>query len=144
MIAGDGDGKEGLKNLVVGGGEIEDASEYIKLIGHVANPAEFLSTLDVFMLTSDSHEGVPQSLMQALAMEIVSIASDIGSIRDLHNGSNFVLTNNPNKEEFLEALEGILRGDLKVKHSREFIIDNFSKEVMGERKAGIYKKALTS
>lgn len=142
VIAGDGGGKEWLKNLVVGGGEIEDASKYIKLLGHVANPAEFLSTLDVFILTSDSHEGVPQSLMQALAMEIVSIASDIGSIRDLHNGSNFVLTNNPNKEEFLEALEGILRGDLKVKPSREFIIDNFSKEVMGERIAGIYKKVL--
>lgn len=146
VIAGDGDGKEGLKNLVVGGGEIEDASEYIKLLGHVANPAEFLSTLDVFMLTSDSHEGVPQSLMQALAMELVSIASDIGSIRDLHNGSNFVLTNNPNKEEFLEALEGILRGDferdLKVKPSREFIIDNFSKEVMGERIAEVYWKVL--
>lgn len=142
VIAGDGDGKEGLKNLVVGGGEIEDASEYIKLLGHVANPAEFLSTLDVFMLTSDSHEGVPQSLMQALAMELVSIASDIGSIRDLHNGSNFVLTANPNKEEFLEALEGILRGDLKVKPSREFIIDNFSKEVMGERIAEVYWKVL--
>ena len=142
VIGGSGDGQKWLEGLVYGNGEVENANEYIRLLGHVANPAEFLSTLDVFMLTSDRNEGVPQSLMQALAMEIPSIASDIGSIRDLHNGSNFVLTNNPNKEEFLEALEGILRGDLKVKPSREFIIDNFSKEVMGERIAEVYWKVL--
>lgn len=80
--------------------------------------------------------------MQALAMEIPSIASDIGSIRDLHNGDNFVLTQKPIKEEFLEALEGVLRGDLRIEPSCEFIAQNFSKEVMGERIMGIYKKAL--
>lgn len=48
VIAGDGDGREGLRNLVRGGNGKPDASGYIRLLGHVSNPAEFLSVLDIF------------------------------------------------------------------------------------------------
>lgn len=62
--------------------------ERIVFLGHVENPAIFLKAIDIFVMTSDCNEGVPQSLMQALAMELPCIASDIGSIKDLHTCDN--------------------------------------------------------
>ena len=142
VIAGSGDGWQWINGLV----NKEENNEFIKLLGHVENPAEFLSTLDIFMLTSDKNEGVPQSLIQALAMELPCIASDIGSICDLHckneKVENFILTKNPIKEEFYIALEEILEDKDKILPNRDFIIENFSLAKMGEKIMGIYKELL--
>ena len=98
------------------------------------------------MLTSDRDEGVPQSLMQALAMEIPSIASDIGSIADLHSINqgrpNFILTQNPTQEEFEEALESLLNNPNLIEANRALIVENFSLVAMGEKIMQIYKNLL--
>ncbi|WP_416872484.1 glycosyltransferase [Helicobacter ganmani] len=107
----------------------------------------FWQLLDIFMLTSDRNEGVPQSLMQALAMEIPSIAGNIGSIADLHFYSqgkpNFILTQNPNLEEFIEALELLIRKERRILPSRDFICKNFSLVAMGEKTMQVYQNLLS-
>ncbi|MDE5591753.1 MAG: glycosyltransferase family 4 protein [Helicobacter sp.] len=142
VIAGNGDGFEWLSGLIKGNDTQEDASDYIQILGYVQKPAEFLAMLDVFMLTSDKNEGVPQSLMQALLMELPCIASDIGSIKDLYHNKNFILTQNPNFKEFLQALERILNDPLIIKIDRDFISNNFSSETMGKKTLEIYQKLL--
>ncbi len=146
VIAGSGDGQVCLENLAK---EVNQAAnqEIVRLLGHIENPAEFLATLDIFMLTSDRNEGVPQSLMQALAMEIPSIAGNIGSITDLHFYSqgkpNFILTQNPNLEEFIEALELLIRKERRILPSRDFICKNFSLVAMGEKTMQVYQNLLS-
>ncbi|WP_300762982.1 glycosyltransferase family 4 protein [Helicobacter sp. UBA3407] len=146
VIAGSGDGQVCLENLAK---EVNQAAnqEIVRLLGHIENPAEFLATLDIFMLTSDRNEGVPQSLMQALAMEIPSIAGNIGSIADLHFYSqgkpNFILTQNPNLEEFIEALELLIRKERRILPSRDFICKNFSLVAMGEKTMQVYQNLLS-
>lgn len=147
VIAGSGDGQIWLGNLAK---EVnaEAKQEIVRLSGHIKNPAEFLSALDIFMLTSDRDEGVPQSLMQALAMEIPSIASDIGSIADLHSINqgrpNFILTQNPTQEEFEEALESLLNNPNLIEANRALIVENFSLVAMGEKIMQIYRNLLTN
>lgn len=146
VIAGSGDGQVCLENLAK---EVNQAAnqEIVRLLGHIENPAEFLATLDIFMLTSDRNEGVPQSLMQALAMEIPSIAGNIGSIADLHFYSqgkpNFILTQNLNLEEFIEALELLIRKERRILPSRDFICKNFSLVAMGEKTMQVYQNLLS-
>lgn len=145
VIAGSGDGQTRLENLAK---EVNlyAKQEIVRLLGHIDNPAEFLSTLDIFMLTSDKDEGVPQSLMQALAMEIPSIAGNIGSIADLHcteNGKeNFILAPIPSKEEFIKALESLMNKTTTLMPNRQFIVENFSLSAMGDRILSIYHNLL--
>ncbi|TLD89200.1 glycosyltransferase family 4 protein [Helicobacter sp. MIT 05-5294] len=145
VIAGNGDMQASLENLTNKTNQ-EIGREVVRLVGFVKQPAEFLSTLDSFMLTSDKNEGVPQALIQALSMEIPSIAADIGSIADLHcisqGKSNFILTPNPSKEEFTKALESLICERDFIKPNREFIVENFSLKIMGEKILSIYQKLL--
>ncbi|WP_297811301.1 glycosyltransferase family 4 protein [uncultured Helicobacter sp.] len=143
IIAGSGDNQIYLENLAKET-NLKAKREIIRCIGYTKKPAEFLATLDFFLLTSDKNEGVPQSLMQALLMNIPSIASDIGSIADLYliqeGKPNFILTPKPNKEEFIRALESLLRNPNIIQTNREFIVKNFSLSSMGERIMQIYQK----
>lgn len=141
VIGGSGDSLPWLEELIKGREGQENAQEYIKLLGHIEKPAEFLSILDIFMLTSEK-EGVPQSLMQALLMEIPSIASDVGSIKDLYHNNNFLLTSKPTLEEFLQALKQLLDNPHCIEINPYFIIQKFSSEAMGRKILSVYKKVL--
>ncbi|MDE5603475.1 MAG: glycosyltransferase family 4 protein [Helicobacter sp.] len=141
IIGGSGDSFPYLERLIQGGEREENAEGYIKLLGHIEKPAEFLSMLDIFLLTSEK-EGVPQSLMQALLMEIPSIASDVGSIKDLYHNNNFILTPKPTLEEFLKALKRLLEHPSCIEINPYFIIGKFSSEAMGRKILAIYKGVL--
>lgn len=147
VIAGNGDMQASLENLTNKTNQ-EMGREVVRLVGFVKQPAEFLSTLDSFVLTSDKNEGVPQALIQALSMEIPSIAADIGSIVDLHcivaGKPNFILTPNPSKEEFTKALESLICDRDSIKPNRKFIVENFSLKIMGEKILQVYQKLLNS
>ncbi len=131
VIGGDGPQKPNLLRKI----ETEKI-ENVRLLGHVQESAKFLACLDVFVLTSDSNEGVPQSLMQALAMNLPCIAADIGSIRDLYNDANFVLLSEWKKELFVETLKSIENSIER----RDFIIENYSKKKMISECIKVYKK----
>ncbi|MDE6044873.1 MAG: glycosyltransferase family 4 protein [Helicobacter sp.] len=129
-----------------------DVENRIIFLGHVENPAVFLKAIDVFVMTSDCNEGVPQSLMQALAMELPCIASDIGSIKDLHTGDNrgenfLLLHAKPDREEYALALNRLIH-DLKNEPqrlclpNRAFIVRNFSLDIMGRKILDVYSKLL--
>lgn len=140
VVGGSGDSFSHLEGLIKGA-ERESAEDYIKLLGYIQKPAEFLAMLDIFMLTSEK-EGVPQSLMQALLMEIPSIASDVGSIRDLYHNKNFFLTPKPTLESFSQALEELLNNPHCIEINPHFILQNFSSEAMGRQILAIYEKLL--
>ncbi|MDO5045680.1 glycosyltransferase, partial [Campylobacter sp.] len=141
LIAGEGPQRKNLEAFI----DKNNMSGYVKMLGHCDEPAKFLRVLDVFMLISDSGEGVPQSLMQALLMNKACIATDIGSIKDLYDGSNFSLVKF-DKNEIENALKELLLNDTKRKefenHSREFVKSNFTKDIMADKIYNIYKNIL--
>ena len=133
LIAGDGPKKDSIitqiKNL--------DLSDDVVMLGHIDNTAEFLRALDLFVLTSDKNEGVPQSLMQALFMETPSIATTAGSIKDLHTNSNFLISQ-PNEEDIYNNIKSFLLKEKAIVPNRQFMLDNFSKEASTKKIIQVY------
>jgi glycosyltransferase involved in cell wall biosynthesis len=56
----------------------------IRFIGRTKDPQPFLSSLDVFVLPSRS-EGMSNALLEAMAMGVASVATDVGSNRSVLN-----------------------------------------------------------
>jgi len=137
VIAGDGPQKIKIEKLI----KELNLEQSFRMLGHVSKVPELLMALDIFTLTSDSKEGVPQSVMQALLMNKKVVATDAGSTRDLLNGKTFVLIKPNSLDEVIsgltEQIENIKRVD-----SRNFIISNFVKKIMVEKIITIYRKLI--
>ena len=58
LIAGDGPQKESIQKLI----HKLNLNSSVRLLGHISNTPELLCALDILVLSSDSKEGVPQSV----------------------------------------------------------------------------------
>ena len=104
LIAGEGPQRPKLEEII----QSKNLQDSVRLLGHQEAPETFLRALDLFVLSSDSKEGVPQSLIQALMMNLPSIATDVGSVRDLYTGDNFLLIEPGSTEAITEAVSQLL------------------------------------
>ena len=138
IMAGDGPQRENLSNMINDLG----LQNCVSMLGHVPNVPELLQALDIFVLTSDSGEGVPQSVMQALLMQTTVVSTNAGSTKDLYNNQNFVLINKDSQDE-LNAVctklinDSAMRIDYAQK-SRDYVLENFSKVEMTKKIMSIY------
>jgi len=78
LIVGDGPYRSRVEAAIVGKG----LTDHIIMTGHRDDVAAVLRSLDVFVLSSFGHEGVPQAVLQALAMEVPVVASDVGGVAE--------------------------------------------------------------
>ena len=81
---------------------------HVRLLGHINQPERFLRALDIFVLSSDSKEGVPQSLIQALMMGLPVISTDAGSINDLYAGDNFRMIDTGSSKAIADSIKDFL------------------------------------
>jgi glycosyltransferase involved in cell wall biosynthesis len=138
LIAGEGPQREKLEEQI----SKLDLQSKVILLGHVSDVPQFLYAIDIFLFTSDSKEGVPQSVMQALLMNRKVIATDVGSTRDLYKNNNFILKEF-NKKQLLDATENILNSLDDIILNRDFIKNNFSKNVMRDNIYEVYTRLLS-
>ncbi len=140
VMAGDGPQRENLSNMITDFG----LKNHVLMLGHVSNVPELLQALDVFVLTSDSGEGVPQSVMQALLMQTAVISTDAGSTKDLYDDNNFILVDKDSQQALDNACDSLVAdpelGDEYAKHARQCVLDHFSKVRMTEKIVKIYSE----
>ena len=134
LIAGDGPQKKRILDLI---NEL-DIVVNVKLLSHVEQVPELLSALDVFVLSSDSKEGVPQSVIQALSMNISVVATNSGSTRDLLNNNSFYLADINNVDDLVKGVSYFLHNSFQNK-TREYILTNYTKSVMCNKIIQMYK-----
>lgn len=134
LIAGDGPQKNSIVSLVQQVG----LDKQVRLLGYVTQVPELLMALDIFVLSSDSKEGVPQSVMQALLMDKAVVSTDSGSTRDLLYQNNFQLVKVNSVDSLFKGVDYCLSHS-KNKNSREFIMLNFSKTAMTKKISNAYK-----
>lgn len=79
LVVGDGPGRENLKRQAAELG-ITDA---VVMPGNQADVAPWLAAMDVFVLPSYANEGVPQAIMQAMAMGLPVLSTPVGSIPEI-------------------------------------------------------------
>jgi glycosyltransferase involved in cell wall biosynthesis len=89
FIVGDGPQKDALNGKIANAG----LSEVIHMCGHREDVADILRAIDVLVIASTKHEGVPQIGLQALASKTAVVGSDVGGtpeiIRQGVTGRNF-------------------------------------------------------
>ncbi|MCD6588237.1 MAG: glycosyltransferase family 4 protein [Candidatus Fermentibacteraceae bacterium] len=81
MIVGDGPLADYMKHYIA---EM-NLKENFMMLGSRKDVAEILPAFDVFLLTSRS-EGLPRAMLEALAVKIPVVATDVGGIAELVNG----------------------------------------------------------
>ena len=128
-------------------GQINAAkTDNIQYLGYQTDVARLLSAADVFALTS-STEGFPNSLLEAMAMELVVVASDVGAIPDvIENGTDGFVISPGSADEAAKAILSVvndpqLLNSMKEKISRKLRSDYTNKK-LGESYTKMYKELL--
>jgi glycosyltransferase involved in cell wall biosynthesis len=84
-----------------------------ELLGHRPDAIEVMSAFDVFCLPS-RHEGLPISLMEALALGLPIVATRAGGIEELvANGREATLVAPEQPERMADALIAVLQNDVR-------------------------------
>jgi glycosyltransferase involved in cell wall biosynthesis len=137
LIAGDGPGGEKIKKLILD----YKLSDNVTMLGYLEHVPELLSALDIFVLSSDSKEGVPQSVMQALFMGKSVVATNSGSTKDLLNSNNFQLVGTNSSLELVKGVSHYIDND-KINVVGPLIDEKFSLDLMSKKIVGIYNQLL--
>ena len=110
-----------LRNLST---ELDDS---IKVIGEVDAPQEFYRMADVYIFPS-RHEGLPTSLLEAMASGLPSVTSDIGGCEDvIENNVNGYRVNSEDAVAFAEKISLLFTDDERRK-------------IFGERAANLIRE----
>jgi len=137
LLAGDGPKKADILMSV----KKHNLESKVRILGYINKVPDLLEALDIFVLCSDSKEGVPQSVMQALLMNKNIVATDSGSTKDLLNKDNFQLIEAASLLSLIEAVSFYLDGN-NSNYDRSFIVNNFSKIVMTKKIVQLYSLIL--
>ncbi len=101
LIVGDGPQMQHYQELV----KQSPLANNIMLVGHQSNVAPYLQAMDCFVLPSYMNEGIPQALLQAMAVGLPIISCPIGGIPEcLVNYEHKSLVPPKNSEALFKAM----------------------------------------
>lgn len=141
-IAGVGREKKGLEQLICALG----LEKRVELVNWQAS-TDFLKSIDIFVLPS-WWEGLPVALLEAGAVGLPVIVSDIPSNREIISDTNLGLWFDPNHpEELAEKIQSVLADPklaLKMAVNLHKLVEmQFSLDFMIERYCEVYENLLT-
>ena len=114
-------------------------NEKISLMGNVNNVKEYLQSSDCFISASFS-EGLPYSVLEAMAINLNCILSDIPSHREILNNSdsmNNQLFEPNNVDQLVELIRKELVNNIE-NNNRKIIVDNFDEKTMSKKYQNYY------
>jgi glycosyltransferase involved in cell wall biosynthesis len=104
MIVGDGEHKDHLQALISALGR----HDRIHLLGYRADVKEIYPAMDIFALSS-LREGLPNVLLEAMAMEVPVVATRVAGIPQLiQDGSNGLLVEPASEPTLTDALTRLM------------------------------------
>lgn len=146
IIAGSGPLESELKDLV----KKQDVSEYVEFVGY-KTPGENINLMNEanffihHSITTESGEteGIPNAIMEAMAMELPVLSTYHAGIPELvENGVNGFLVEEKNINEMAKMMEKIMSWEYK-KDSRKKIEEMFSIQKHNEDIQELYKHILS-
>jgi len=119
----------------------------VHVTGFVDDKMAVLSATDIFLLPSNG-EGTPLSIMEAMAMELPIIATDVGGVSEmLAGGDTGQLISPRSTDDILAAVRTYLEDpDLVRRHSasaRERVVKNYDIDAVAAKYDEIYHAVLT-
>lgn len=143
LVVGDGPGRDNLRQQAADLG----IAERIVMPGNQNDVAPWFAALDVFALPSYANEGVPQAIMQAMAMGLPVVSTPVGSISEIVTDGETGLLVPPRDTDALRAALARLAadpalcrrlGDAAAVCARE----RFADSLMLDRMEGIFQQVL--
>jgi glycosyltransferase involved in cell wall biosynthesis len=144
VIAGDGIHKKTLENTI----EETGVGNKIYLLGHREDIVNILSSIDVLVHPSYANEGVPQTILQAMAMKKPVIASDLSPLKEVViDGETGTLVPVKDPEAIAEGIIRLLRDkEMSGKfgeNGRKLIVSSYSVTGMLDKLEALYSRAKT-
>lgn len=120
---------------------------WVRLLGHQEDVPAWLAQMDAFVLASYGHEGVPQALLQALAMERPVVATRVGGIPEvIRAGHTGLLVPPKDPEALAQALARVMEAREETQawgqRGREGVAAEHSLEHMADRLEAIYQEVM--
>ncbi len=143
-IIGDGPQLNNIKKTIA---ELKLQNKVL-LLGHRENVPEIMASLDILVHPSYGHEGVPQTILQALAMNKPVVATQVGSIPEVIIEKQTGLLVPPcDAAKIAERVIEIykdpeLRQRLR-QNGREYIKEKYSYKTMLDRLEDLYSDLLS-
>jgi glycosyltransferase involved in cell wall biosynthesis len=139
VIAGDGPGRQEQTKKIAKA----PWTGHVTLLGHRADVPNVLASLDVLVLPSYAHEGIPQIILQAQAMARAVVATTVGGIPEVVEDGVTGLLVAPREADALAAKIEALLDDPGLRSrlgraARESIEKHHSLDAMGERVLALY------
>jgi len=106
LIVGDGPQRANIRRWIQEMG----LAEAVMMLGHREDIPEVFAALDVVISASSGAEGVPQALLQALAMERPVVATDVGAVAEIiRDGETGVLVSSGDHRALADGVLRLLR-----------------------------------
>jgi len=142
LLVGSGDAEERLRIRALR----DDLVGRVKFAGVLSDVAEAYAQMDVIVLPSDN-EGFPMVLLEAMAMGIPVIASNVGDVSLLaETGCTGVLLSNTSSKSIAAAFEDVLANTAHTRtlgsNSRKRIVSDFSSIDTATKYLDVYQKVL--
>ncbi|MEM6885939.1 MAG: glycosyltransferase [Verrucomicrobiota bacterium] len=116
IIAGDGPMRELIESWI----EELDLQECVELVGHRDDVAAVLAALDIMVLPSYAHEGIPQIVLQAQVSGTPVIGTTAGGIPEvIQNDETGLLVNRKDPEALGQAILKLSQDSELKKHLSE-------------------------
>lgn len=105
ILVGDGTQREYIEEII----SKYKLSKKVSLIGRVSDVSKYLKKIDVFLMPS-LYEGLPLSIIEAMASGCVIVASKVGGVSDIvYNNLNGYLIDDPfNIDDFTRKIESLI------------------------------------
>jgi len=142
-----GDGR--LRNELEKQASETAAVDSIHFLGYRDNVPELLKAMDVFVLSSIA-EGLPRSLLEAMAAGVPCVGTEVGGIPEILADGEFGYLVPPKDDKALaEAMLGLaektyLQREALIQKARQRVMDKYSHAVVRERLENIYDNELTN
>ena len=142
LIVGNGPEEDNLRRQVSGAG----LGRHVVFAGLVADMPAVYQAIDIFTLTSLT-EGVPLTILEAMAAEVPVVATKVGGIPELiQDGQTGLLAAPENKNDLVAKFSRLIKDpSLRLQLSRaalNFVKAHYSKERMARDYAKVYEEIL--
>lgn len=141
FVIGDGPMRGNIEGIIsrIGG-------KTVQYLGYQSDIARYLSAADIFVLPS-SIEGFPLSIPEAMAMEVVVVASKVGAIPDIiENDKDGYIVKPGNPSGIASAIIKLRNNPNKLKvmknNARKKVIARYSSKKLGENYRNLYEEIL--
>jgi len=140
VIVGDGPQREALEKKIVQ----LNLRGRVHMQGQQADVLPWLRALDIFALPSYANEGVPQSLVQAMLVELPCVTTTVGGIPELAEHDRTALVVPPRDAGALAAAIARLAGNEGLRRelgeaARKHCVEGYSYERMLDRMENLFR-----